>query len=168
MELEKAQTLYTKLIRKHADDLGLRDWTFGWNRQLARAGVCDYAEQSIKISRPITLLHPQEAVQDTILHELAHAWAGWEANHGPLWQERAVALGATPEAYIAEDLPTPPMIIGLCPNGHENKRLIRPAHVLSCGTCSPVWNAKTLFKWCDQAGNPVKMTANYLKELKSL
>lgn len=33
-------------------------------------------------------------VKDTVLHEIAHALAGHEAKHGPVWQKIAKEIGA--------------------------------------------------------------------------
>ena len=41
-------------------------------------------------------------LQNTFLHELAHALAGLLANHGPDWRAAAELLGAEPRCYAAD------------------------------------------------------------------
>ena len=44
----------------------------------------------------------KEQIRDTVLHEIAHAIAGREAGHGPLWKVTARRIGATPRAKAYE------------------------------------------------------------------
>ncbi len=56
----------------------------------------------IRISRARALDGRNEQVRDTVLHEIAHAIAGPEAGHGPLWKATARRIGATPRARACE------------------------------------------------------------------
>ena len=46
-----------------------------------------------------------ESIQDTVLHEIAHALAAPEAGHGPLWKTVARRIGAAPMAKAHETDP---------------------------------------------------------------
>ena len=46
-----------------------------------RAGVCRFATQTLGLSAPLTTLHSEVEVRDTILHEIAHALVGPRHGH---------------------------------------------------------------------------------------
>src|SRR5262249_31162680 len=47
-----------------------------------------------------------ETIRDTLLHEIAHALAGRDAGHGPLWKAMCRRAGAKPERLSFEaDMP---------------------------------------------------------------
>ena len=74
------------LLEKHS--LAQLGWTFQWDSAKRRAGACKYSRKTITISRHYVALNLSERpddVIDTILHEIAHALAGWSAGHGPKW-----------------------------------------------------------------------------------
>jgi len=77
---------------------GLKDWQFEWSNERRILGRCFYKRKVIRLSRPYVELNDESEVVDTILHEIAHAIAGYEADHGPIWQAVAKGLGARPEA----------------------------------------------------------------------
>src|SRR5262245_25959867 len=84
------------------DLYGLKDWTFGFDRRKKRLGVCHFPTWGrpgrIQLSAHFVLLNPPEVVEDTIRHEIAHALAGPEAGHGPVWKLWCLTLGAKPQA----------------------------------------------------------------------
>ncbi|QDH49232.1 metalloprotease [Pantoea phage Phynn] len=99
----------TTIMKQH----GLSQWKFKINGRLTRAlGVCNYNTQTIDLARRHAQEDSYENILDTLLHEIAHAIAGWGAAHGPEWQKVAVRIGAKPvreKARIAD------------PNGDPNK-----------------------------------------------
>lgn len=68
--------------RLKLDEYGLHDWQFGWDRARRRLGVCRLQEKSITLSIHFVRanLEAPHEIQDTVLHEIAHALA-W----GPPW-----------------------------------------------------------------------------------
>ena len=54
------------------------------------------------VSRTHALGGSKEQIRDTVLHEIAHAIAGREAGHGPLWKVTARRIEATPRAKAYE------------------------------------------------------------------
>ena len=94
MDLKILSETAAALFAKH----GLVGWTFGLTASKRRLGVCKYRRKRIEISDYYAQHNPDAAVLDTLLHEIAHAIAGPEAGHSPLWQAVAVRIGATPRA----------------------------------------------------------------------
>ena len=69
--------------------------------------VVEANAKSIELSRPIVELNPREVVHDVVLHEIAHAKAGFEAGHGLAWRAAAIAVGARPERCCGEGVVAP-------------------------------------------------------------
>jgi hypothetical protein len=94
-------------------------WVFSFVRSSKSFGMCKYEAMEICLSVELTEANERPAVLDTILHEIAHAIAGYAAGHGPLWQRWAVSLGCKPERYFSEaDAVIPPPTTGfkgVCP-----------------------------------------------------
>ena len=69
MDTRDALALARRLLAEH----GLSGWTVGLDRAKTRAGACHYSRRLITLSAPLTRLHTEDDVRDTILHEIAHA-----------------------------------------------------------------------------------------------
>jgi predicted SprT family Zn-dependent metalloprotease len=93
MKLEDAENLAWELIAKH----GLGLWGFGFDNAKRRCGACHFGKRTITLSRHFVAMNDEAEVRDTILHEIAHAYAGAAAGHGVHWQRAAMQLGARPE-----------------------------------------------------------------------
>ena len=90
------------MARQLMDEHGLTGWTLAFVEAKRRLGDCHFKERVIRISRSHALEGSEEQIRDTVLHEIAHAIAGREAGHGPLWKVTARRIGATPKAYAYE------------------------------------------------------------------
>lgn len=90
------------MARRLMDEHHLKDWTLAFVESYTRAGDCLYRDRLIRISRRHALEHADDRIRDTVLHEIAHAIAGPEAGHGPLWKAVARRIGATPETAAYE------------------------------------------------------------------
>ena len=164
MELMQAR----ELAREAMDAHGLSDWGLRFDRAVRRAGACRYGDRVISLSAPLTRLHDEADVRDTVLHEIAHALAGPRAGHGPRWRETARRLGASPQRCLPEDAPRiPGRWLGVCPQGHTIDRHRRPGRVISCRRCAPGFRADAVFTWTYD-GEPVVMGSDYQSELASL
>ena len=86
------------MARRLMDKHGLTGWTLAFVEAKRRLGDCDFEDRVIRISRGHALEGSEEQIRDTVLHEIAHAIAGREAGHGPLWKATARRIGATPKA----------------------------------------------------------------------
>lgn len=99
MELTAAQTLAHSLMNEHGLDC-IR-WSFQFDNAKKRLGLCTYSTKTISMSRYMVAYSDEEAVRQTMLHEIAHAllptrdqW-GQKVGHGPLWKAKAKSLGYT-------------------------------------------------------------------------
>jgi predicted SprT family Zn-dependent metalloprotease len=94
MDLERLAEVAAGRMAEHK----LSGWTFALSGAKRRLGVCKYREKRIEIGAFYALHNSEDAVLDTLLHEIAHALAGPEAGHGPAWRAIAARIGATPRA----------------------------------------------------------------------
>ena len=85
------------------DEHGLTGWTLAFAESRSRLGDCDFNDRQIRIGRDHALEGNEEEIRDTVLHEIAHAIAGPEAGHGPLWKATVRRIGATPRAKTYDD-----------------------------------------------------------------
>ena len=90
------------LARALMDEHGLDAWTFAFLEAERRLGDCNYQDRVIRVGRTHALDAEDAEINDTILHEIAHALAGPEARHGPKWKAIATRIGATPRANVYE------------------------------------------------------------------
>lgn len=144
-ELERVRLWANALIRAHLDP----SWTFAFDNAKKRAGQCDFARKRITVSRYLATLHDDDAVHQTLLHEVAHAIAGHTAGHGPAWQRIARELGyvggRTHDGEVATQFAK---WLGVCPNGHEVHRFRRPSNrKMSCAQCSRSFDSRYLITW---------------------
>lgn len=73
-----------------------KGWTFDFFKSSVSVGRCRYGDKKILFST-LFLATPEEEIKDVLLHEIAHALAGYEAAHGPVWKKWAVKVGCKPE-----------------------------------------------------------------------
>jgi predicted SprT family Zn-dependent metalloprotease len=131
MTFEAAQALAEALLLEHG--LSQQGWHFRWFGRKRTFGLCDYTNRILYLSAPLTARNEEAAVRDTLLHEIAHALAGWRAGHGPEWQKVARRIGATPKrCFDTSSVSMPP----------APYRLV----CASCGAAQPRWR-KTRKRW---------------------
>lgn len=164
MDTTAALTLARALLREH----GLPDWTVVLTRAKRQAGVCRYATRQIGLSGPLTQLHDEAEVRDTILHEIAHALAGPQHGHDRVWRATALAIGCTGQRCSSpEAAQLPTAWVGTCPRGHTVGRHRRPVRVASCRQCRPGFSLDAVFEWAYH-GRAAPMHPNYTAELAAL
>lgn len=78
------------LLDKH----GIPEWEVKVTRRVKESGLCTSNTKTISIS----VYQAEGDLEDTILHEIAHALVGPKHKHGPAWIEKAREIGARPEA----------------------------------------------------------------------
>jgi predicted SprT family Zn-dependent metalloprotease len=115
-----AHYLGTALLREH----GLNDWKFVLDNSKRRVGQCRYDEREIGLSIWYLEKSSEAEIEDTILHEIAHALVGPDVeSHGHVWKAKAAELGAKPRALA----------------GEEAISSAKPNYVMVCPSCGREW-----------------------------
>ena len=89
MTLNQAITLAKKLLSKYPE---LKGWSVSPNMRKRAFGVCDYRKKLIELSAILVPAMTDEAIQDTIVHEIAHALTPGH-NHDYVWKQKCIELG---------------------------------------------------------------------------
>ena len=95
MHLTDAEALARRLMGQHR--LLSKGWTFRFNRRKRALGICVYGTKRIELSAYFVHQNDEEAVRDTLLHEIAHALCNPKEGHGPKWKRTCERIGARPE-----------------------------------------------------------------------
>ncbi len=145
MALACHETLHER-ARDLLDLHGLHDWTFRLNRRRRCLGVCRYGTRSVELSRYFVERNSPEEVQDTLLHEIAHALVGPGHGHDAVWTQKCLELGARPERRSAADMPRGRWQgeCGSCSRRFHRFRRPRRAEGWYCRSCGP---QRGLFSW---------------------
>lgn len=164
MDLRDAFALAEHLLEQH----GLQDWSVTYDNAKSRAGVCRFGQRVLGLSAPLTALHDDAEVRDTILHEIAHALVGPRHGHDATWRRTAVEIGCTGQRCVSGYSPTvQPAWLGVCAAGHVVGRHRRPERVATCSQCSRSFALEHLLTWT-RHGRPATMHPNYDAELEGL
>ncbi|WP_345456669.1 SprT-like domain-containing protein [Nocardioides marinquilinus] len=164
MDLRDAYALAEHLLERH----GLPGWSVEYDHAKRRAGVCRFTTQVIGLSAPLTALHSEDEVRDTILHEVAHALAGPRHGHDAHWRAIATRIGGSGERCVPDDAPRiEAPWLGVCPAGHTVDRHRRPERVATCRRCSTRFDLAHLLTWT-HGGRVAAMHPNYDAELERL
>lgn len=144
-DLDRVTKWADALIRLHLDPTV---WSFGFDHARSRAGLCNFTDKRISVSRHLAAKYEDDEVHQILLHEVAHAIAGPRAGHGPKWKSVAFELGydgkRTHDGSAANELA---LWLGTCPAGHEHFRFRQPAKPLSCGVCGRGFSRANLISW---------------------
>ena len=123
-------------------------WTCGFDHARTRAGQCDFGRHRITVSRHLAARADANALEQVVLHEIAHALVGSAAGHGSSWRSTARQLGYRGDRLhdgpIADDLAP---WIGRCPSGHEHVRYRRPTRPTSCARCARRYDPANAIQW---------------------
>ena len=103
MKLVDAKTLAELYLEKHG--LSQKGWKFQFEKTKNRLGVCHSRIKRIGLSRDFILMNDEKLIEDTILHEIAHALVGPFNKHNRTWKLMAIKLGATPRARARANMP---------------------------------------------------------------
>jgi len=164
VRIEDALRMARGLLAEH----NLTGWTVVADRAKTRAGVCRFAQRQIGLSRPLTEVHSEAEVRDTILHEIAHALVGPGHGHDHVWRATAQAIGSSGQRCVPSEAPRLPTAwSGVCPAGHVHSRHKAPSRVVTCGRCSRRFDITHLIEWTYR-GAVVPMPDSYAAQLRQL
>ncbi len=164
MDVRAALAMAQELVVRH----GLTGWRVELDNAKRRAGVCRFDDRVIGLSRPLTQLHTESEVRDTVLHEIAHALVGPAHAHDRVWRATAVRIGCSGKRCVDSASPrVSGAWVGVCPAGHVKDRHRRPERVMSCAQCSRTFSIDHVFTWTFH-GRPGVMHPNYEAELAAL
>lgn len=151
------------LAEEHMSHYGLlaKGWKFKLDGSTKRFGICRNRIKTISMSRRLSELNDRPTVEDTILHEIAHALTPG-AGHNSVWQAKAIELGASPAKYYdaKEVKPWAPWYLR-CPRcGESWARTKKTNRQFYCRACSIALTGK---RWSpDSKLNWVKGEHNHL------
>lgn len=139
MQLPAALKLANELMAEHG--LTQKGWYFSFDRSVRRFGACHYRQRKITLSEKLTTLNDEPAIRRTILHEIAHALAGYKAHHNAQWQAICRAIGGDGQRLYTEanTVTVSRNVTGQCPNC---KRVIKRHRrtAIACGKCCNEFN----------------------------
>jgi len=79
-------------MKKH----GLKGWHYATNKRKKTLGLCFSKLRRLELSTNFIRHNSLALVQETILHEIAHAIVGTEHGHDSVWKAMAKEVGASP------------------------------------------------------------------------
>jgi predicted SprT family Zn-dependent metalloprotease len=127
-------------------------WEFIFDSAKQRAGLCNYTDHQISLSKYLVQYHSLDQSEQVILHEVAHALAGKDAGHGPNWKQIAKSIGYRGEKFTGKEIAEQTAKwIGECKNGHRHYRYKSPRAQLACGYCGKGFNRRYLISWTERA-----------------
>lgn len=115
---EKNWTWAKQYWVKKVKELNIKGWRMGTNHAKLSLGECNHGKKIVLLSSHF-LRGPscdQNAIRDTILHEIAHILCGPYNSHNAYWKKVAKRIGCNGEKYGQMDQP-PPNYIMYCPKG---------------------------------------------------
>jgi hypothetical protein len=164
VQIENAAALARRLMDVH----GLTGWSIAFDNAKTRAGVCRPDRKQLGLSRPLTRLHDDDEVRDTVLHEIAHALVGARHGHDEVWRAKALQIGCSGSRCISSlNGAVPADWVGTCPAGHRITRHRRPQRAQSCGFCSPEFHPDALFEWTFR-GHQAQMLPGFVAEVAAI
>ena len=105
-KLATTRSLAVDLMNKHG--LIAKGWTFSFDNAKRRFGCCNFTEMRITLSEDLVKINNVSAIQNTILHEIAHALAGSKCGHDDVWRDIALKIGCDGKrCYDSEEVNTP-------------------------------------------------------------
>ena len=125
-----ALELASCLMNEH----GLAGWRVKLDHARRRAGQCDFAAQTISLSRHYVRHGETDHIRDTILHEIAHALVGPKHGHDAVWRRKAREIGCTATRCHTLTFATAPWLM-VCPNGCFAVARHRRKTGLVCASC---------------------------------
>lgn len=95
MRVDLFRQIARQLMREHG--LYEKGWRYETDKSqiVGRLGQCRYGSKKIRVSLWVIRLNRQKWAIDILKHEIAHALAGYTAEHGPEWQRIFKDIGGS-------------------------------------------------------------------------
>jgi predicted SprT family Zn-dependent metalloprotease len=100
------------LLARH----GLAAWTFAFDGAKRRGGACHFARRRITMAAGFAVAADPAEVEDTLLHEIAHALVGQQHHHDAVWRAKARAIGCSARRCHTVSF-SEPALVARCANG---------------------------------------------------
>lgn len=135
MDRKEVEFLALSLIAEHQ----LEGWSFRFNKNKRRLGVCKQDDKRIELSEHYVERNSREHVLDTILHEIAHALVGTQHGHDDVWKNKCLQIGASPYSCSSTAVMPEGSWQARCPGcatvftRHRRPRRLRGRYCVACG-----------------------------------
>lgn len=115
---------------------GLDEWSVGFSKRKRVNGLCKYKKKVVELSYALVNKAEAEEINNTILHEIAHAIVGPRQKHNKIWQTKFLEIGGDGKRLGNNYIEDGYNWIRFCPDYHFIQRLYRKrkGHFL-CPTC---------------------------------
>lgn len=134
MTKHEALHLIEDMMRVH----GLYGWKAVITENRSRLGYCHWGKKTIGLSIYHVTGSSEDAVMNTILHEIAHALVGPSSNpHGLAWQRKALEIGCNAERCGVMNAPK--KFTGCCPSCSKEFKVNRRT-TFGCADCCKQYN----------------------------
>ena len=145
MNLLVAEKLALNLMRQH--NLTNIGWRCEFDNAKRRFGCCNHRTKIISLSRELVKLNDEAKIENTILHEIAHALVGRNHGHDNVWRQKAIEIGCDGNRCYSTDNTN--IVVGkykaTCPKcNHVHHKHRKPKNQSSCGKCSNVFDRERL------------------------
>jgi len=129
-----------ELLQLHG--LGAAGWVARLDESRSRAGACNFTKKCVLLSRLYVRSATRPELDDTILHEIAHALVGPHHHHDAVWRAKARAIGCSGERCHTLQF-SPPRWIVACAAGCFMRSAHRRRRRAVCRRCGgPItWRA---------------------------
>ena len=133
---------FQAMVEREMDRFELRPvWSYEFDRARNRLGQCDYGRRMLSFSRPYVEANEVEIMQNTVLHEIAHALVGAGEGHNEIWEAKAIYVGAKPERCNSDPRiikPIGPYVFNCKCGSHYFHKLGMYGRELKCKKCDVV------------------------------
>lgn len=152
-ESETTQMMFRarKFVAQHAPG-----WSVEWDRAKNRWGAAHFGTKTISFSAILfSLNNTMEEFEKTLIHETAHAIAGHEAGHGPVWKAAVRSLGGNPQRCRPAAITPEKNYTGKCKCGATYGRDRKSAAMFRgcCTKCHAAGKGYVLLTWYDNKTN---------------
>ncbi len=125
------------LTEAYLEHFGLNGWRFEFDRSIKRFGACFHLQKKITLSERLVLANSENIVEQTILHEIAHALVGEGHGHDWVWQAKARELGCSGNRCYGDEVTrAESRYLAVCPNCQASiPKNRKPTKLYACTPC---------------------------------